>query len=1476
MKSKIIVTGIIFLLSLGLSAKNNPFTKGNDVFGSRVFIENKGQFNHEAKTSEPIMYALDNGDEKIYFTAKGLIYKLIKYAEVTEKQMEAMEQGKKLKPADVYFVNMSWANANPDIQIEESDKQRHYFTYGPSDLNSSCFKKITYKNVYKGIDIEYTIPENKICGVKYSVILHPGANPADVQIIYSGDVKKIIQRGNDVIVKTPLDDIIEHAPSSFYEGGEEVASNFVMSDNSIGFQFPAGYQNNKTLIVDPWVTNITTLSTNNYGYDVDYDLNGNLYVFGGFNPKVSKYDNIGTLLWTFGGVVVAPPWNSMGNFGPSLKIVGNFVVDKLTGKTYVGEGYNSTGTQAIRIDGAGNYNTFISTKVSTWQEIWDMGFHCASGKVYGLGGGTNSNLSVGLIDTTTGSCAPITLHPTGPVAGQDIACNTIDDAGNVFVYYASGNPALNNNIARVNAAFTATVWGAFCTYNSLNEGQNKNNYAGAGGLFSNGFNCLAVNSNFIYYYDGFNLAAFSKTTGVKIGFTTIPGNVIKTQGGIAVDDCDNVYIGGNGNIDSYHFNGTSFTALPSIALGVANPFKYVYDIKLDKNYNLLYITGSGFVGTYSAISSLTCTSNQFVITTNCVGNNNGTAVASVTTTLASPLYTYLWSNGGGTVSVTNNTTSATNTVTGLTNGIYTVTIKVNAPCGPIYSGTVNVNCITVCAGVAFAQTGCSGANTTFSLNFGTTTGFTSTPTYTWTGPGAFNSNLQNPVFTNGAFGVYTITASDGNCTYSTTVNTVNSLVNPTITPTGTVTCTSGATLTANFVNAPYTYNWSGPSIVGPNNLQSAIVNMGGTYSVSITNTLTGCVGTATVNISQNAAVPSVTVSPISGNLSCNGAPACFTAVCSPTVNVQGQWFDPSIAPIGALSNSPVLLCANQPGVYTCSFVNITNGCVGTGTVTVTSNSAIPTMTINALNGYVITCSKPCLVMNISTSSTLAPKSYSWTNMSTTVTTTPPTGGYTICTPGNYLAEFMDGNFCRISQMITISIDTVRPSPSVLTGLPSNSYTLDCYHPCITPTVISNPLLSPGSYSWTTPPNLTVNSNTVLICLPNIASSITPTTYTAIAIGANGCIGKAKILFYKNIYVPPYTIVFTPTSITCSNNFVAMSPQTTTSVAATYTFISPAPTTTSNLSGALFNIPGTYTMNYTNVSNGCTGSVTTNVPINITPPPIVPLATATLVCGSNTVLLSAGTTSNLTNYQYSWTGPLNAAFTTPTLNTTQVNMPGTYFVSITNTITGCNSVNQVEVVLGGISVSFTPNPSQGFSPLSVTFPNNTILGSASSGTVYTWWGYGNGATNSYTNASAFGSPNGSATYPTAGTYTVLLVVTQSVTVAGNTTGCTATATAIVVVDLPSKLTVPNIFTPNGDGVNDFFIVQSTNITEIDCIIFDRWGVKMYDVKSNTGNISWDGKTLFGKDVPAGTYFYLINADGKDGATYKQNGSFSLYR
>ena len=80
-------------------------------------------------------------------------------------------------------------------------------------------------------------------------------------------------------------------------------------------------------------------------------------------------------------------------------------------------------------------------------------------------------------------------------------------------------------------------------------------------------------------------------------------------------------------------------------------------------------------------------------------------------------------------------------------------------------------------------------------------------------------------------------------------------------------------------------------------------------------------------------------------------------------------------------------------------------------------------------------------------------------------------------------------------------------------------------------------------------------------------------------------------------------------------------------------------------------------------------------------------------------------------------------------------------------------------------------------------------------------------------------------------------------------------------------VPNVFTPNGDGKNDFFHIKATPNYCFDTFnmkIFNRWGELMYE--SNDFLFQWDGKNKSGNKLPEGVYYYILNA------TFKQS-SFS---
>ena len=90
---------------------------------------------------------------------------------------------------------------------------------------------------------------------------------------------------------------------------------------------------------------------------------------------------------------------------------------------------------------------------------------------------------------------------------------------------------------------------------------------------------------------------------------------------------------------------------------------------------------------------------------------------------------------------------------------------------------------------------------------------------------------------------------------------------------------------------------------------------------------------------------------------------------------------------------------------------------------------------------------------------------------------------------------------------------------------------------------------------------------------------------------------------------------------------------------------------------------------------------------------------------------------------------------------------------------------------------------------------------------------------------------------------------------------------------SNIWVPNVFTPNGDGVNDEFKVAYRSIESYRCRIYNQWGRKVYDSTDITKG--WDG-TIGGSQASIGAYFYIIDAKGTDGKVWKKRGDINLVR
>ena len=190
---------------------NNPSSGWSAIWQpSKFFIENKGQFKLPSASTikAKVNYAYDEGTTKIYFTPKGLVYSFTEKKKKRERE-EEREREEKFKNEKEFLekereektieyktdvVTMEWEGANPNAEIVTENKSTEYFSYAykvnGEQKNENYiygYKKLTYKNLYPNIDVEYVFHPTD--GIKYSFILHPGADVSQIKMTYSNRVK---------------------------------------------------------------------------------------------------------------------------------------------------------------------------------------------------------------------------------------------------------------------------------------------------------------------------------------------------------------------------------------------------------------------------------------------------------------------------------------------------------------------------------------------------------------------------------------------------------------------------------------------------------------------------------------------------------------------------------------------------------------------------------------------------------------------------------------------------------------------------------------------------------------------------------------------------------------------------------------------------------------------------------------------------------------------------------------------------------------------------------------------------------------------------------------------------------------------------------------------------------------------------------------------------------------------------------------
>jgi len=730
----------------------------SDPFKTDVFIENYGQFNNWINSKDTVKYAINNS-QKIFFLPTGIIYRL----DIVEKEEEEKAEISKAKPEEEhrgrmhsYYVKMLWKGCNANAKIEATGESQGYYTFGEKgyeNVKAKGYSKIVYKDLYPGIDAEYTIPAKG--GIKYKLVMHPGADLGAVRMLYSGDVENILSDSlGNIDIKTPAGNIVDHAPFSFYtENKTPVSLAFGIKSNVISFNLKEQLTTNdkkRTLIIDPWTTVTSALITDNAAYDVDFDDHGNVYISGGTPPhQLAKYSSAGNLLWTF---------TNPATWAPTYFGYSKFCLIPQNETVFIGEGWNDSGPRIMKINAAGSLIT-TSPYYAGSEEIWVMFYNRCNNQICGFGGGTQTPNNIQQVTDTNLTTSNVSCFNTYGSPGNDISSVQMDYNGDFFalapstLYGVSGPNSLEKSL--ISANYNPPCAFDVSTGYNFGEGQNSGipGFSGSGCYaFSNRANALALNINYVFSYDGITLIAWDKANGTQLGSVIVDpsysGGMSRTHEGVTVDNCNNVYVGGTNKVHEYSFNGSVFTPSNVYTNYIPNE---VYDLNIDKTSDVLYVCGLGFVSSFPVTS---CPVNQLSISTHVDSCINA---ATVTVNSGTPPFTYLWSNG-----------ATSSTISGVPSGTYTVTVVDNSCILKNGIDTVVINApyvmninhdTTICSGtpVILSAQGANSYSWSPSTGLSSTTGSSVTAT-----PNVTTTYTVTGTFPNGCTASLPVTVTIGN------------------------------------------------------------------------------------------------------------------------------------------------------------------------------------------------------------------------------------------------------------------------------------------------------------------------------------------------------------------------------------------------------------------------------------------------------------------------------------------------------------------------------------------------------------------------------------------------------------------------------------------------------------------------------------------------------------------------------------------
>ncbi|MCW3084302.1 MAG: domain containing protein [Bacteroidetes bacterium] len=252
-------------------------------------------------------------------------------------------------------------------------------------------------------------------------------------------------------------------------------------------------------------------------------------------------------------------------------------------------------------------------------------------------------------------------------------------------------------------------------------------------------------------------------------------------------------------------------------------------------------------------------------------------------------------------------------------------------------------------------------------------------------------------------------------------------------------------------------------------------------------------------------------------------------------------------------------------------------------------------------------------------------------------------------------------------------------------------------------------------------------------------------------------------------------------------------------------------------------------------------------------PDMPVFACAPVCANstgNTFTATGGTGT------YTWTSPAGTTIAsgqgTGTVEIDWNNASGPISVT-TSSALGCVSYPS------SCTVTVSTPPVVAFDTASAGGFNYNFTDQSTGGATNWAWNFGDGSSSSAQNPSHNYSGNG---------------IQNVCLTASNSDGCSATACEDIIIDATEYLNIPNVFTPDGDGTNDLFYINSSGLTNFNLDIFNRWGTKVFT--SNDAGIKWDGRSSAGVELSDGTYYFILKGTSISKKDVSTTGFINLIR